>query len=191
MQSTCGLDERSVRFCWGLNSLYGLGLNDTTMRMVPSRGGDGTVTYDAYSVGAYGGCGIARSGGLRCWGRNTYGQGGNGGSLPLAIPTWIGSESWSRVSVGGYHACAIATGGTLYCWGLNEAGQVGDNSITTRLTPVQVYSQSPTWSNVSAGSSHTCGIRTDKTLYCWGYNFNGQLGIGHIEARRTPQLVEG
>ena len=58
-----------------------------------------------------------------------------------------------------------------------------------RLTETELPSQTPLWSAVSAGFYHTCGIRADAKLYCWGYNTRGQLGIGTNASKTTPTLV--
>ena len=42
---------------------------------------------------------------------------------------------------------------------------------------------------VSAGFSHTCAIRTDQTLWCWGYNGQGQLGLGDFTSVNMPTIV--
>ena len=101
----------------------------------------------------------------------------------------IATTAAAAVSSGGLHACLVRTNGNLYCWGGNEAGRLGDGTTTNRYTPVSVSSQAPLWSSVSAGSGHTCGIRVDGTLYCWGYNATGQLGDGTQTPRLTPVLV--
>mgnify|MGYP002621977476 CR=1 FL=1 len=185
---TCGLDTDGVRFCWGANHHYELGLpGDQEQRLVPtSHGNEGT--WQSIDAGDRTSCGVSSGRRVYCWGQNTYGHAGSGNTLPQDEPVQV-MTSAAAVSSGGLHACLVRTNGNLYCWGGNEAGRLGDGTTTNRYTPVSVSSQAPLWSSVSAGSGHTCGIRVDGTLYCWGYNATGQLGDGTQTPRLTPVLV--
>src|SRR5690606_16457937 len=83
------------------------------------------------------------------------------------------------VVAGSQHSCALLMDGTVRCWGSNEHGQVGDGGMENRLTGTQV----PGLSNVvaiasSASATHTCAIRDDGTVWCWGQNQFGQIGDG-------------
>src|SRR5690606_3342862 len=73
---------------------------------------------------------------------------------------------------------AVKADGTLWCWGRNGSGQLGDDSTITRTAPVQEASLATDWSTVAAGSNHTCALKTDGSLWCWGSNGNGRLGDG-------------
>jgi alpha-tubulin suppressor-like RCC1 family protein len=74
--------------------------------------------------------------------------------------------------------CAMKTTGTLWCWGVNFNGQLGDGTTIDKNSPVQETTSATDWTAVDAGAFHTCAIKTDGTLYCWGSNFNGQVGDG-------------
>lgn len=111
---------------------------------------------------------------------STSGSGGGGGT----------SSSWASVSVGGdnysRHTVAIKTDGTLWAWGSNFNGQLGDGTIINRTTPTQIGSDT-NWKSVSAGGySHTVAIKTDGTLWAWGYNWYGQLGDGTTSGTTFP-----
>jgi alpha-tubulin suppressor-like RCC1 family protein len=67
-------------------------------------------------------------------------------------------------------------GDTLWTWGINSNGQLGDNTATNRLTPVTTFSGGTNWNQVPCGYRHTTAIKTDGTLWTWGFNNNGQLG---------------
>jgi alpha-tubulin suppressor-like RCC1 family protein len=132
---------------------------------------------------------------------------GTGSSNNSAAPTpsqvvgnWTDVQS---LGLGTNHACAIrknATTGaqTLWCWGADDYGQLG-NSKTTPLcgppgcteggqqnTPIQVGMDTD-WSAVAGGLSHTCALKLDGSLWCWGRNRYGELGTG--TASTTPTLV--
>jgi alpha-tubulin suppressor-like RCC1 family protein len=113
-----------------------------------------------------------------------------GSLVSVASPAQAASGPWSVVSAGAFHTCAINTGKSLYCWGFNGNGQVGDGTIgIERPSPTKVGS-SGVWASVSAGGYHTCAISTGKSLYCWGFNFHGQVGDGNAPTDRlTPRKI--
>ena len=84
------------------------------------------------------------------------------------------------VSAGFYHTCAVKTDHTLWCWGDNSGSRLGDGSTAASPVPVrvQVSGQATDWAAVSASDAHTCAVKTDHTLWCWGDNRDGELGDG-------------
>ena len=81
-------------------------------------------------------------------------------------------------------------GDTLSTWGYNGNGQLGindtTNDSTNRSTPVTTFAGGTNWKQVSGGYLHTAAIKTDGTLWTWGYNNVGQLGINDTTDRATP-----
>ena len=91
------------------------------------------------------------------------------------------------VACGGYtNTAAIKTDGTLWLWGYNAFGQLGTNSTTRTSSPVQTVSGGTNWKSVSCSAYHTAAIKTDGTLWTWGYNPSGQLGDNSITNRSSP-----
>jgi alpha-tubulin suppressor-like RCC1 family protein len=109
----------------------------------------------------------------------------------VTSPVQIGSDTtWTVISQGGYDTCGIDNG-KLYCWGRNSAGELGLGNTTEYTTPQQV-GVATNWIAVSQGGQDTCGIRGSSgsgALYCWGGNFNGELGLGNSTSYTTPQQV--
>ncbi len=101
------------------------------------------------------------------------------------------SVSSGRITEGYQHTAAIRTDGTLWMWGYNGQGQLGNGTITNSLTPVQVSGGVTNWAQVSAGYYHTAAVRSDGTLWTWGYNGYGQLGDGTTTNRTAPVQVPG
>lgn len=112
---------------------------------------------------------------VKCWGRNKYGQLGNGtvtdSRTPVSVPGVAGAKT---IAAGGMSTCVVLTDGSAKCWGYNASGQLGDGSATNKLSPVPVIQASNIRSIVIGG--HACAIITDGTVKCWGANAYGQVG---------------
>lgn len=138
---------------------------------------------------------IKTDGTLWTWGYDTYGKLGNNSTTGRSSPaqTIAGGTNWKQVSVAAYHTTAVKTDGTLWVWGYNAQGQLGDNTINNRLSPVQTVSGGTTWSQVSAGIYNTAAIKTNGTLWIWGWNIYGALGNNTSgETRSSPvQTIAG
>ncbi len=138
-------------------------------------------------------CARLVDGGVRCWGRGSDGQLGQGSTVDVGLqeppsslaPIALGGPA-VQLTAGGDHACAVLEDGTLRCWGRNETGQlgypdqfnVGDDEVPASLPPVDVGGPV---AQVTAGGQHTCARLTTDELRCWGANFTGQLGHGHTQ----------
>jgi len=115
-------------------------------------------------------------------GDNRWGQLGDGTIIThRSTPVRIGTDNnWASVSSGGNHTIAIRTDGSLWAWGSNTQGQLGDGTmgaVNYRNTPTRIGTDN-NWAFVSAGFQHSVAIRTDGSLWVWGFNDQGQLGTG-------------
>jgi len=139
------------------------------------------ITFSSVSAGGAHTCGRLVNGSLMCWGRNNYGQLGNGtgGSGQEAHnPIYVNSsEIFTSVSGVLSHTCGRLVNGSLMCWGLGTSGQLGNGDNSNQNNPVNVNS-SENFTSVSAGQYHTCGVLVNGSAMCWGRNYNGQLGNG-------------
>ena len=180
---------------WGRN--YGeLGDNSTTSKSSPVQTVSGGTNWKlvAAGVGARHTTAIKTDGTLWTWGDNAFGQLGDNTVATKSSPiqTVSGGTNWKQVAVGYAHTAAIKTDGTLWTWGYNLDGQLGDNSTTRKSSPVQTVSGGTNWKLVTGGQYHTASIKTDGTLWIWGRNTNGQLGVNDITHRSSPvQTVAG
>ncbi len=181
---TCAVTTSGGVKCWGLNEDGQLGDGTTLDRTTPVNVTGLGSGVAAISHGGFNTCALTTSGGMKCWGRNRYGQLGNGlggttgdkSTVPVDV---LGLTSGvAALGSGGHsnHICAITTGGGLKCWGRNHWGQVGDGTTTTRLAPVDVVGLGTGVSAASYGGWHTCALRSGGVI-CWGENKFGQLAI--------------
>lgn len=113
-------------------------------------------------------------------------------STPIAVS---GLPCVTAVSTGILHAVAVKCDGTVWTWGVNQYGQLGDGTTTHRLTtPVQVLGLNDVIS-VTAGQNHTVAVKRDGTVWTWGANLRGELGVnipaGANEYRSSPVQVTG
>jgi alpha-tubulin suppressor-like RCC1 family protein len=191
---TCGVTRGYVAYCWGSNASGQLGDGTITNRLTPVAVAGG-LRFRQVSASANGDhtCGVTPGNVAYCWGSNFNAQLGDGTTnnfrpTPVAV---AGGLRFRQVSVGGVHTCGVATGNLAYCWGDNEFGQLGDGTTITRRTPVAVAG-GLRFSQVSAGENfHSCGVTSANRAYCWGTNFNGELGDGTTTDRLTPVAVVG
>jgi len=158
----------------------------------------GGLTFTALSAGNNGSsgggnhaCAVSTSGAVYCWGFNGSGQLGNGSISSSSFPVAVtgGGLTFTAVSAGGYHTCGVTTSAAVYCWGSNYNGELGNGSTTPSSAPVAVTAGGLTFSAVSAGSYHTCGLTTSRAVYCWGFNGDGQLGNGSTTSSSVPVAV--
>lgn len=84
------------------------------------------------------------------------------------------------------HLCIVRADDGLVCWGANGDGQLGVGSIATWRPPQPVASAVGPVRTVALGDRHSCAIRTNNTLRCWGANTRGQLGDGSTSTRLQP-----
>ncbi len=95
-----------------------------------------------------------------------------------------------RLSVGA-HGCFVMADGSARCWGRGgPQSHLGDGTDEVREAPVTAQGLTCVVS-LSAGDSHTCALRTDGSVWCWGENASGQLGDGTTSAHNAPTRVMG
>lgn len=188
---TCARRIDGVLVCWGENmqGQLGDGTNIDQPTPVPVRamsGGAVMSDIEQVSLGRRHSCGLRSNATVWCWGaiqsaRTRGTQNVQGLHSYGASPIQVLAEA-SQVASGYGHSCALATAGTVWCWGSNSHGQLGDGTLTDRITPVQVMTafSDPLTDvvEIAAGARTTCARRADDTIWCWGWNTEGQLGNG-------------
>jgi alpha-tubulin suppressor-like RCC1 family protein len=199
----CALISGGTVDCWGDNNNGELGNGTTTNSSVPIQvsglGGTGVLSgVTAIGAGIYNVCVLLSSGTVDCWGDNTFGALGNGGTTSSSRPVQVSGVGGSgilngatAIAVGGNdHVCALVSGGTVDCWGNNADGELGNGTLTASATPVAVSGLSGATA-VAAGEYHTCALILNGTVDCWGENSLGQLGNGTTTNSSNPVIVSG
>jgi Raf kinase inhibitor-like YbhB/YbcL family protein len=182
---TCALLESGGVKCWGLNDYgqLGDGTSGTNRRspvdVVSLQAGVARIAAgDGHT------CALLGSGEVKCWGKNNYGQVGDGTAgtnrlTPVSVSGLV--EGVIQITAGGNHTCGLLTGGGVKCWGHNAFGQIEDG------TPF-----SSGVAQVVAGGAHTCALLSAGGVKCWGYNGYGQVGDGTAGTDKlTPVDVTG
>lgn len=108
------------------------------------------IKAKSISSGKYHSCAILNDDGITCWGDNYFEQ--------CNIPSGLTA---SKISCGGHHTIALLGNGSIRAWGATAFG-LGN-------VPTGTYKE------ISAGYIHNCGIKTDGSIGCWGYSYDGQL----------------
>lgn len=149
------------------------------------------VTFKHVSAGVFHSCGVDAQDQLYCWGRNydnALGSPGGNAFYPRVINT---TSAFTYITSLSSHTCALDAQNKAFCWGSNYAGQCGTGASSgTTASPTQVQGNL-TFTQLTTGGSHTCGLIADGTAYCWGDNDYGQLGNNTQMDSPTPAQVMG
>jgi alpha-tubulin suppressor-like RCC1 family protein len=170
---TCALTSAGAVTCWGANNGGELG--------------DGKVIYSKTPVAVLGlssgvasltsgldyTCALTTTGGVVCWGFNTFGQLGNGATGDSSVPVPVAGlpPGVIAVTAGENHACALTAGGAVQCWGDNNHGELGNSGTSLgsySTAPVPVEGLSAGVVAVSAGAGFTCALTITGAVKCWG-----------------------
>jgi alpha-tubulin suppressor-like RCC1 family protein len=208
LSHTCALRTDGTLWCWGVNAHGQLGADPggevchgTPCRKSPVQVAGGHTFVD-FSVGFYHTCGVTGGGETYCWGRNSYGQLGNGSWADASthVPELVqGSGGYTRLALGGFHSCGVRPDGSSDCWGRDDFGQLGSGrtaadsctgGLPCSLVP-RAVSGGLSFSALSAGFLQTCGVVTGVDAYCWGSNPDNVLGDGTTTTRTVPTRTIG
>jgi alpha-tubulin suppressor-like RCC1 family protein len=165
---------------WGSNNFGQLGLNDTDNRSSPVQIGSLGDWSTNLPVGTYYTSPVIKiDGALWSWGRNDFGQLGQGNTINRSSPVQVGAlTGWLQTSGGFLHTLAVRSNNSLWSWGAFSNGRLGQNDTISRSSPTQVGALT-NWASASAGSANSFAVKTDGTMWSWGWNYKGRLGINY------------
>ena len=179
---------------WGGTVFGQLGDNTAVSKSSPVQTVSGGTNWKLVASGKYHIAAIKTDGTLWLWGRASDGRLGDNTAVSKSSPvqTVSGGTNWKQVSAGVWNTAAIKTDGTLWLWGHNTYGGLGDNTAVSKSSPVQTVSGGTNWKLVAAGGYHIAAIKTDGTLWTWGFNTWGALGDNTVVQKSSPvQTVSG
>lgn len=188
------LKNDGTMWSWGLNTGGRTGTNSTITRSSPTQIPGNTWTKISNSCGA--GYALKNDGTMWVWGQNNQGQLGVGDVINRSSPVQLPGNQWVNVSANWVGATlALKSDNTLWTWGCGACGTMGINDdAVSRSSPVQVPGTS--WKEVisgraSIGTPHNLAIKSDLSLWSWGFNAPGQLGINDTINRSSPTQIPG
>jgi len=194
-EHSCALATDGRLWCWGAMNIdvAQLGAGHLGGSNVPVEVAGITDAVEI-RTGMYHSCARLQDGHVRCWGYNHVGQLGDESHHNRVEPVepHFSVESVTLdLAAGGSHSCARMLNGAVYCWGDNNWGQIGSGDTSVAMSPAGVTDISDV-TEVAAGGFHSCAATAEPggpSVYCWGLNNNGQLGIGSDVEYDRPQRV--
>ena len=186
---TIGVKTDGSMWAWGAGSNGQLGLALPESRPIQIMPYD--FRYKDFSAGGSHAMAVKNDGTLWGWGTNTDGQLGIGNLTYKSSPVQIGAlTTWKSVRCGHTHSLALVENGTLYATGLNSFNALGDLTATRRSSPVQVLpTTKKNWVDMDAGLNFSMGLDSSGSIWTWGFNGNGELGLGNTTGRTSPVQV--
>lgn len=187
--SSFAIKTDGTLWSWGWNAFGQLGLGNTTNYSSPKQIGSGTNWYYV-NTSLYGVIATKTDGTIWSWGFNSQGQLGLGDITNRSSPVQIGAlTNW--LNTAGVYATsyAIKTDGTLWAWGYGAYGQLGNGSTANTSSPIQVGALT-NWLSVASGYAYSgLAVKTDGTLWFWGFGGNGENGFGNLNSYSSPKQL--
>ncbi|MBX3012878.1 MAG: hypothetical protein KF832_15290 [Caldilineaceae bacterium] len=198
---SCALAIDGDLYCWGANNRGQLATSTVDSSRTPLRitGVPGDAV--AVTAGLDHVCAIFKAKTVYCWGSNRARQLGQDAPAVESVPTFlqlaalpngqIPQDGIPAIVGGRYHTCLITPSRGVQCWGRNSDGQVGDGTQLPRTQPTAISTLTSGTVALALGAEHSCALRQDSTVHCWGSNQTGQLGDGTTTERLIPTPVTG
>ena len=153
----------------------------------------GAVTSAMVAAGGAHSVALRSDGTVWTWGFNGYGQLGDGTTNSRTLPAVVGGLTGVKaVAAGSNHTLALKADGTVWAWGYNGYGQLGDGTTNVRYSAILVTGLSGIVAISAAPvGSHSLALKSDGSVFAWGYNQHGQLGDGTSGNQRTSPVQVG
>jgi len=205
---TCAVALDGTGYCWGMEATAELAqrgpelCDQDRVRCARAPLAIPGHTFSAIAAGTRHACGIESTGETWCWGFNFLGETGSTAyGETVASPNKVpGGRVFTALGAGNAFTCGLTAAGRAYCWGEENMGQLGRdvpvcNSVYgfsnyCSATPVAVNTAA-TFTMLSVGHTHSCGLTASGVAHCWGDNGQGQLGTGEYVNRSAAVVAQG
>ncbi|HLK65391.1 MAG TPA: protein kinase [Bryobacteraceae bacterium] len=180
-------------WAWGSNSYGQLGIGSSTDTNQPLQI-SGLRDVVAVAAGRLHSLALKSDGTVWAWGINDEGGLGIGSAFASNVPVRVpGLSHVVAVTASDEVSLALQSDGTVWAWGANETGELGDGTNAGSHIPVRVLGVSDVAaiSSFAVEDGHSLALRSDGTVWAWGYNASGQLGNGTTTNSNLPVLVPG
>lgn len=187
---SCAVMTDGNAMCWGQGTSGELGAGPPTAP--PWQATDSSVprtvvksiseSFELVKAGYHFNCALVVGGAVKCWGYAGYGKLGTGAYGNMDSPQTVPLETAaSSFTTGFEHACAVLSNGAVRCWGSNTNGQLGNGFADPLESRQWLLDLGPHNKDVSAGGQHTCLVKEDGSVRCWGLNSWTRLGTGQYD----------
>jgi alpha-tubulin suppressor-like RCC1 family protein len=176
---------------WGAGGLLGDGTTTSRSRYVDIGAGNNVVGVAAGYTPKFGhGLEVRSDGTVWAWGDNRVGQLGDGTTTGRLAPVQVtGLTGVTQVAGGCTHSLALRSDGTVWAWGDNRFGTLGRGTITGVEATAAPVSGLAGVTKIAAGCGFSLALRSDGSVWAWGYNSVGQLGIGGTASSAVPVKI--
>ncbi|MBP6459715.1 MAG: T9SS type A sorting domain-containing protein [Crocinitomicaceae bacterium] len=191
-QHTLALRSDGTAWSWGRNDNNQLGQGVSSADVLsPIQVGAATDWAKVAVTGTGGSFAIKNNGTLWCWGKSCNSNlTGSNTITNRPNPFQIGTATnWLFIEPGYCHVLALKTDNTLWAWGEFSSGQLGIPSITGLQSQSPKQVGTATWQSIATGSNTSFGVQTNGTLWVWGENINGELGLNDTTNRNAPTQI--
>ena len=199
---TIALDNTGKVYAWGANGdgqlgdgTSGTGTNKNTPILI-NTGAIMDKIIVSIACGSNHTIALDNNGNLYAWGKNIFGQLGDGTNVfkntPILINRAIINNTIVSITCGGSHTIALDNTGKVYIWGYNRNGEFGDGTNVDKNIPTLINNgdiANKVIVSILGGYNHTIAIDNTGKLYSWGYNGKGQVGNGNTTNQYNPILI--
>lgn len=186
---SCAVKNDGTGWCWGLGNWGQIGNGTQTESNLIPKPVSTVTNFKQINAGIHGhSCGVTTDKKIYCWGWGDYGSLGNGSNTAYqTTPVQVtGITDAQEVSAGYYHSCAVRSNGTIACWGGGDDGQLGNGTNTHTVNTFVLVSNISNGSKITNGANHSCALKSDGSVVCWGNGASGRLGNNGTTNSNVP-----
>jgi len=191
-EHTIGLKKDKTLWAWGRNTIGQLGTGNYQSQIIPKMVNSLKIWKDI-STGWQHSIALKNDSSIWIWGNNTFGELGLGlDSFNFNIPHKIDLNKWIKICAAANTSFGIQANGKLWCWGKNTlalglSNQYNNDSVYFR-SPHEI-DNSTDWVDIVSSGTHTIALKKDGSIWSWGFNDGGQLGLDNYNNTAVPTKI--